>query len=46
MASFSANSASNEEPVANITESLGKLEVTTGTQQNEVGLIFLTSQQL
>ena len=46
MASVSANSASNEEPVANVSKLLWKLEVTTGTQQNEVGLIFLTSQQL
>lgn len=46
MASVSAHSASNEEPVTDVTESLDKLEVTKGTQHKEVGLIFLTSQQL
>lgn len=46
MASVSADIASNEEAVTKVTESLGKLDVTRGTQHNEVGLIFLTSPSL
>ena len=46
MSSVSATSERNEDPVSNIAKSLDKLEVKGGNQQNEVGSLFLFSQQL